>query len=71
VGAAWRILTLAIESLDMMWNITEVVKNSLDRADALVSCFLSAELWNSIVHRWAKSSADGWCSASWAGELKR
>jgi len=51
-GAARRILTLAIESLDMMRNVTGVVKDSLDRADALVSCFLSAELWNLIVHRW-------------------
>jgi len=36
----------------MMQNITGVVKDSLGRADALVSCFLSTELWNSIVHRW-------------------
>jgi len=43
-GAARRILTLATESLDMMRNVTGVVKDSLDRADALVSCFLSVEL---------------------------
>ena len=36
----------------MMPNVTGVVKDSLDRADALVSCFLSTGLWNSIVHRW-------------------
>jgi len=36
----------------MMWNITGVVKDSLDRADVLVSCFFSAELWNLIVYRW-------------------
>lgn len=35
--AAQRILTLATESLDMMRNVTGVVKDSLDRADAYVS----------------------------------
>jgi len=34
--AAQRILTLATESLDMMRNVTGVVKESLDRADACV-----------------------------------
>ena len=34
--AAQRILTLATESLDMMRNVTGVVKDSLDRADAYV-----------------------------------
>lgn len=32
--ASQRILTLATESLDMMRNVTSVVKDSLDRADA-------------------------------------
>jgi transcriptional repressor OPI1 len=36
--AAQRILTLATESLDMMRGVTGVVKDSLDRADAYVSC---------------------------------
>jgi len=36
----------------MMQNVTGVVKDSLDQADALVSCFLFTELWNLIVHRW-------------------
>jgi len=36
----------------MMWNVTGVVKDSLDQANVLVSCFLSTELWNLIVHRW-------------------
>ncbi|KAJ3564436.1 hypothetical protein NP233_g8296 [Leucocoprinus birnbaumii] len=35
--AAQRILTLATESLDMMRNVTGVVKDSLDRADAWVN----------------------------------
>ncbi|KAH9479895.1 hypothetical protein JR316_0008491 [Psilocybe cubensis] len=34
--ASQRILTLATESLDMMRNVTSVVKDSLDRADAWV-----------------------------------
>jgi len=37
--AAQRILTLATESLDMMRNVTGVVKDSLDRADAYVFSF--------------------------------
>ncbi|KAF9449390.1 Opi1-domain-containing protein [Macrolepiota fuliginosa MF-IS2] len=36
-AAAQRILSLATESLDMMRNVTGVVKDSLDRADAWVS----------------------------------
>ncbi|KXN86220.1 Transcriptional repressor OPI1 [Leucoagaricus sp. SymC.cos] len=36
-AAAQRILTLATESLDMMRNVTGVVKDSLDRADAWVN----------------------------------
>jgi hypothetical protein len=39
--AAQRILTLATESLDMMRNVTGVVKDSLDRADAYVFIVLS------------------------------
>jgi hypothetical protein len=35
--ASQRILALATESLDMMRNVTGVVKESLDRADACVS----------------------------------
>ncbi len=35
-AAAQRILSLATESLDMMRNVTGVVKDSLDRADAYV-----------------------------------
>lgn len=35
-AAAQRILSLATESLDMMRNVTSVVKDSLDRADAYV-----------------------------------
>lgn len=35
-AAAQRILNLATESLDMMRNVTGVVKDSLDRADAYV-----------------------------------
>jgi hypothetical protein len=35
--ASQRILALATESLDMMRNVTGVVKESLDRADAYVS----------------------------------
>jgi hypothetical protein len=34
--ASQRILALATESLDMMRNVTGVVKDSLDRADAYV-----------------------------------
>ena len=34
--ASQRILVLAMESLDMMRNVTGVVKESLDRADAYV-----------------------------------
>lgn len=51
-AAARRILTLAAESLDMMRNVTGVVKDSLDRADALVPCFFSIEHAELIVHRW-------------------
>ena len=39
--AAQRILTLSTESLDMMRNVTGVVKDSLDRADAYVISYLS------------------------------
>lgn len=42
--ASQRILVLATESLDMMRNVTGVVKDSLDRADASVSprrCFVN------------------------------
>ena len=35
--AAQRILALAMESLDMMRNVTGVIKDSLDRAEAYVS----------------------------------
>ena len=35
--AAQRILALATESLDMMRNVTGVIKDSLDRAEAYVS----------------------------------
>ena len=35
--AAQRILALATESLDMMRNVTGVMKDSLDRAEAYVS----------------------------------
>ena len=37
--AAQRILALATESLDMMRNVTGVMKDSLDRAEAFVSLF--------------------------------
>jgi hypothetical protein len=37
--ASQRILAPATESLDMMWNVTSVVKESLDRADAYVLFF--------------------------------
>lgn len=39
--AAQRILTLATESLDMIRGVTGVFKESLDRADAYVSTFIS------------------------------
>jgi len=38
IVAAQKILVLATESLDMMRNVTGVVKDSLDRADAYVYC---------------------------------
>lgn len=38
--AAQRILALATESLDMMRNVTGVVKDSLDRADAYVISYI-------------------------------
>ena len=37
--AAQRILALATESLDMMRNVTGVMKDSLDRAEAFVPLF--------------------------------
>ena len=39
--ASQRILVLAMESLDMMRNVTGVVKESLDHADAYVFLFFS------------------------------
>ena len=39
--AAQRILALATESLDMMRNVTGVMKDSLDRAEAFVLLFLT------------------------------
>ena len=41
VMAAQRILALATESLDMMMNVTGVMKDSLDRAEVFVSLSLS------------------------------
>jgi hypothetical protein len=42
--AAQRILALATESLDMMRNVTGVMKDSLDRAEAYVLYFDSLNL---------------------------
>ena len=43
--ASQRILTLATESLDMMRNVTGVVKDSLDRADAYVILYAHRPRW--------------------------
>ena len=49
--ASQRVLVLATESLDMMRNVTGVVKDSLDRADAYVSFSLfNRELLANITH---------------------
>lgn len=52
--AAQRILTLSTESLDMMRGVTAVVRESLDRADALVFFFAS------LVVAMLTMTTDGW-----------
>lgn len=47
--AAQRILTLATESLDMIRGVTGVFKESLDRADAYVSTFISLLLCRELI----------------------
>ena len=47
--AAQRILTLAMESLDMIRGVTGVFKESLDRADAYVSTSASSSLCRSLI----------------------
>ena len=57
--AAQRVLTLATESLDMMRNVTGVVKDSLDRADAYVS-ILTHVSFNQISHTGGSDGCGRW-----------
>ena len=50
--AAQRILALATESLDMMRNVTGVMKNSLDRAEAFVPLFFIFFFTDLSISRW-------------------
>ena len=64
--AAQRILALATESLDMMRNVTGVMKDSLHRAEAFVSLslsfFFSLFIYLSFYFQMGRPSTDGWYS---------